>query len=104
MALAFDSQANGQDDFSHDTLMGLQELDSHLAIFEDSPPPSSGRLQSVTESASENPSEAFFDTVEDNADAHFESENSSVSYARVDSSAPLIAVDTSHIDIKESLS
>jgi hypothetical protein len=34
MALAFDSQIH-QDDLGHDTLMGLQELDSHLAIFEE---------------------------------------------------------------------
>jgi hypothetical protein len=34
MALVFDAQAHHPDDLSHDTLMGLQELDSHLAIFE----------------------------------------------------------------------
>ncbi len=35
MALAFDSQIHHQDDLGHDTLMGLQELDSTLAIFEE---------------------------------------------------------------------
>jgi hypothetical protein len=35
MALAFDPQIHHQDDLGHDTLMGLQELDSHLAIFEE---------------------------------------------------------------------
>jgi hypothetical protein len=34
MTLAFDSQIH-QDDLGHDTLMGLQELDSQLAIFEE---------------------------------------------------------------------
>jgi hypothetical protein len=42
MALAFDTQAHHQDDISHDTLMGLQELDSHLAIFEGSSTPAKG--------------------------------------------------------------
>jgi hypothetical protein len=40
MALAFDSQIH-QDDLGHDTLMGLQELDSHLAIFEETAAPAS---------------------------------------------------------------
>ena len=35
MAATMDNQM--QDDLSHDTLMGLQELDSHLAIFETGP-------------------------------------------------------------------
>lgn len=34
MALVFDTQSGDQDDLGHDTLMGLQELDSHLSIFE----------------------------------------------------------------------
>lgn len=41
MALAFDSQLHPQDDLGHDTLMGLQELDSHLAIFEETAAPAS---------------------------------------------------------------
>jgi hypothetical protein len=41
MALAFDPQIHHQDDLSHDTLMGLQELDSHLAIFEETAAPPS---------------------------------------------------------------
>src|SRR5277367_3127245 len=41
MALAFDSQMRHQDDLGHDTLMGLQELDSHLAIFEETAAPAS---------------------------------------------------------------
>ena len=41
MALAFDSQLHHQDDLGHDTLMGLQELDSHLAIFEETVAPAS---------------------------------------------------------------
>lgn len=35
MALAFETQASTHDDLGHDTLMGLQELDSHLTLFED---------------------------------------------------------------------
>lgn len=38
MALAFDSQLHHQDDLGHDTLMGLQELDS---IFEETAAPTS---------------------------------------------------------------
>jgi len=38
MAATLDSHMSQQDDLSHDTLMGLQELDSHLAIFESSNP------------------------------------------------------------------
>jgi hypothetical protein len=41
MALAFDPQIQHQDDLGHDTLMGLQELDSHLAIFEETAAPAS---------------------------------------------------------------
>lgn len=41
MALAFDPQIHHQDDLGHDTLMGLQELDSHLAIFEETAAPAS---------------------------------------------------------------
>lgn len=41
MALAFGSQLHPQDDLGHDTLMGLQELDSHLAIFEETAAPAS---------------------------------------------------------------
>src|SRR5271169_1470231 len=41
MALAFDSQIHHHDDLGHDTLMGLQELDSHLAIFEETAAPAS---------------------------------------------------------------
>jgi lysine-specific histone demethylase 1 len=41
MALAFESQLHHQDDLGHDTLMGMQELDSHLAIFEETAAPAS---------------------------------------------------------------
>jgi lysine-specific histone demethylase 1 len=41
MALTFDPQIHHQDDLGHDTLMGLQELDSHLAIFEETAAPAS---------------------------------------------------------------
>jgi hypothetical protein len=41
MALAFDSQLHHEDDLGHDTLMGFQELDSHLAIFEETAAPAS---------------------------------------------------------------
>ncbi|TEY37424.1 hypothetical protein BOTCAL_0519g00030 [Botryotinia calthae] len=34
MATTMDAQISQQDDLGHDTLMGFQELDSHLAIFE----------------------------------------------------------------------
>jgi hypothetical protein len=34
MATTMDTQITQQDDLGHDTLMGLQELDSHLSIFE----------------------------------------------------------------------
>lgn len=34
MEIAMDAQISQQDDLGHDTLMGFQELDSHLAIFE----------------------------------------------------------------------
>ena len=40
--MALDSQFPQQDDISHDTLMGLQELDSHLAIFDGSNIPGKG--------------------------------------------------------------
>src|SRR5690349_9729235 len=36
MSLTLDAQAQLGDDFGQDTLMGLQELDSQLAIFEES--------------------------------------------------------------------
>lgn len=42
MALSFEAQVRHQDDISHDTLMGLQELDSHLAIFEGGATPGKG--------------------------------------------------------------
>lgn len=41
MALAFDPQIHHQDDLGHDTLMGLQELDSHLSLFEETAAPAS---------------------------------------------------------------
>lgn len=41
MSLSFDPQIHHQDDLGHDTLMGLQELDSHLAIFEETAAPAS---------------------------------------------------------------
>jgi hypothetical protein len=37
MAATLDNQMPQQHDLSHDTLMGLEELDSHLGIFETSP-------------------------------------------------------------------
>lgn len=36
MAITMDTQIPHQDDLNHDTLMGLQELDSHLSVFESS--------------------------------------------------------------------
>lgn len=42
MAVAFDAQIHHQDDLGHDTLMGLQELDSQLAMFENSADPGKG--------------------------------------------------------------
>lgn len=39
MATTLDNQMSQPHDLSHDTLMGLEELDSHLGIFEPSPNP-----------------------------------------------------------------
>jgi len=39
MSVAFGSHGQSQDDLGHDTLMGLQELDSHLSIFEETEDP-----------------------------------------------------------------
>lgn len=60
MALAFHSQVHHQDDLGHDTLMGLQELDSHLTVFEETVPPinisdsSSDDFQDATDMTSSN--------------------------------------------------
>jgi hypothetical protein len=48
MSLTLDSQVQLGDDFGQDTLMGLQELDSQLAIFEESTDPSTGVLGTST--------------------------------------------------------
>lgn len=45
MAATLDNQLSQQHDLSHDTLMGLEELDSHLGMFE--PSPDSGRESST---------------------------------------------------------
>lgn len=44
MSLTIDAQVQLTDDFGQDTLMGLQELDSQLAIFEESADLSTGVL------------------------------------------------------------
>lgn len=44
MSLTIDAQVQLADDFGQDTLMGLQELDSQLAIFEESADLSTGVL------------------------------------------------------------
>lgn len=44
MSLTIDTQVQLADDFGQDTLMGLQELDSQLAIFEESSDLSMGVL------------------------------------------------------------
>lgn len=48
MSLTIDAQVQLTDDFGQDTLMGLQELDSQLAIFEESSDLSSGVLAAPT--------------------------------------------------------
>lgn len=48
MSLTIDAQVQLTDDFGQDTLMGLQELDSQLAIFEESSDMSTGILAATT--------------------------------------------------------
>jgi hypothetical protein len=61
MAVTMDTQMPQHDDLSQDTLMGLQELDSHLAIFESSNP---GRDSSTPGAISNSPFEDSMNTVE----------------------------------------
>lgn len=92
MALSFDAQGNGSDDFSHDTLMGLSELDS---IFEDTTAIHRNTL--AAESMPDSQADTFFDINEDNIGYHPESELGSISYTKIDKPIPEIAIDNSHL-------
>lgn len=61
MATAMDAQISQQDDLGHDTLMGFQELDSHLAIFEST---EDGRDSSTPGTISTPGFDATLDTIE----------------------------------------
>jgi hypothetical protein len=83
MALAFDAQAHHPDDLNHDTLMGLQELDSHLSIFEKTAVHS--RDLSTSDSLSDVLSDDF-NTIEVTPIAHFNEQRNIDSYRKA--SAP----------------
>ena len=61
MATTMDAQLSQQDDLGHDTLMGFQELDSHLAIFEST---ENGRDSSTPGAISTLGLDATIDTIE----------------------------------------
>lgn len=61
MSVAFSSHSQSQDDLGHDTLMGLQELDSHLSIFEETADPG---LETSLDVLSEAPAESFLEISE----------------------------------------
>lgn len=64
MATAMDTQITQQDDLGHDTLMGLQELDSHLSIFEST----ETGLDASTPGAISTPAfDTAIDTIEDSS-------------------------------------
>ena len=78
MALAFDPQIHHQDDLGHDTLMGLQELDSHLAIFEET---------AATASLSDSSSDDFHDATDLTSSNHSHESESNNFNAKVEPAA-----------------
>ena len=70
--MAFVSQLSNQDD-SGDVLMGLQELDSHLAIFDETPAPN--KVSAPSSPLSDQESDQFLDALESNSAADREEAN-----------------------------
>lgn len=62
MAATLDNQLSQQHDLSHDTLMGLEELDSHLGMFE--PSLDSTRDSSTPGAASTSPTDEHMNSFE----------------------------------------
>ncbi|KAI9736912.1 MAG: hypothetical protein M1818_005963 [Claussenomyces sp. TS43310] len=98
MALAFDTHGHTSEDLGHDTLMGLQELDSHLSIFEDITNPG----MDAPSAASDPPQSAIQDAIDLNERAQIGDAAEHESQTKPRLAASHVGVDSSRLYVNRS--